>query len=58
MQGGLHHHALTSILVEPPQWFHVFNSMRSVSLAKNDALLVSFGSERCIPPSLVSALGS
>ena len=58
MQGGLHHHALTSILVEPPQWFHVFNAMRSASLAKNDALLVSFGSERCMPPSLVSALGS
>ena len=57
-ESGLHHHALTSILVEPPNWFHIFNAMRSASLAKNDALLVSFGSERCTPPSLVSTLGS
>ena len=56
-KGILHHHALESILIEPPLWYKAFTAMCSSSLSNNDALLVSFGPERCVPPSLVGGLG-
>lgn len=55
-QGFLHHHALRSILVEPPQWFRAFTALYAGSLESGDATLVSFGLERCVPPSLVGKL--
>ena len=55
-QGALHHHALRSILVEPPQWFRTFAAMRTLRLRSKEALVVAFG-ERCVPPSLVGELG-
>lgn len=55
-QGSLHHHALRSILVESPQWFHAFAAVHTSSLTSKDATLISFGLERCVPPSLVGRL--
>lgn len=55
-QGSLHHHALRSILVESPQWFHAFAAVHASSLTSKDATLISFGLERCVPPSLVGRL--
>lgn len=56
MQGSLHHQALCSILAEPPQWFRTFTTVYANSLRAKDATLVSFGLERCVPPSLVGKL--
>lgn len=55
--GAVHLHALRSILVEPPQWFHTFAVMRAASLKHKNARVVSFGPERCVPPSLMGELG-
>ncbi|QVM12109.1 Type I Iterative PKS [Coccidioides posadasii str. Silveira] len=55
-QGTLHSHALTSILVEPPQWYRTFSTVRAGSLNDKNAAIFSFGSERCIPPSLMRGL--
>ncbi|KAL8784611.1 MAG: hypothetical protein Q9213_003866 [Squamulea squamosa] len=56
-EGALHHHVLQSILLEPPKWFDTFATVRNARLNDKDALLLSFGPERCIPPSLASGLG-
>jgi acyl transferase domain-containing protein/thioester reductase-like protein/acyl carrier protein/SAM-dependent methyltransferase len=56
-QGRLDHHALRSILVERPEWFKSFGRVQSEILQQNkDALVVSLGSERCVPPSLTNEL--
>lgn len=56
-QGPLHHHALRSILLEPPHWSQSFVVMYESVLRAKDALVVSFGSERCVPPSLLGEIG-
>ncbi|KND88239.1 Conidial yellow pigment biosynthesis polyketide synthase [Tolypocladium ophioglossoides CBS 100239] len=55
-QGGLHCHALESILTEPLKWHQTFSALRQARLADKDALIISFGPERCIPPSHMLAL--
>ena len=56
MQGALHYQALCSILVEPPQWFRAFTTVHASNLKPKDATLISFGLERCVPPSLIGKL--
>lgn len=51
-EGKLHHIALREILLEPCQWHQTFESMAASSLADKDSLLVVFGREKCIPPTL------
>lgn len=53
-QGKLHHIALKEILVEQSQWGQTFYAMSQSSLANKQSLLVSFGSERCVPPTAMS----
>lgn len=58
-RGALHRHALQSILTERPEWFKTFSTVRAEILGQDkDALIVSFGTERCIPPSLMSEVSS
>lgn len=55
-KGPLHHEALLSILVEPPQWFQTFAAVRDSSLQAKTASVISFGPERCVPPSIMRGL--
>ena len=55
-QGKLHHIALRSILVEQSQWYQTFSAVHSSRLNEKDSLLICFGLERCVPPSLMRGL--
>lgn len=55
-KGFLHHYALQSILAEPPQWFQTVSAVRDTTLKAQDSHILSFGSERAIPPSLLRSL--
>ena len=55
-KGPLHHEALRSILLEPPQWFKSFATVRDLSLQAKTASVISFGPERCVPPSIMRVL--
>ncbi|KAI9879282.1 MAG: hypothetical protein M1830_009012 [Pleopsidium flavum] len=57
-QGNLHHVALQAILLEQSEWYQTFAAVQSSSLNDKDSLVVSFGPERCIPPSLIRKLSS
>ncbi|KAF5679762.1 polyketide synthase, partial [Fusarium denticulatum] len=51
--GTLHSHAITSILLKPPQWFSAF----SAAYGRNKASqILDFGPERSVPPSLASKI--
>lgn len=54
-QGGLHCHALESILTEPPKWHQTFSTLRQ-HIRDKDTLIISFGPELCVPPSHMLAL--
>jgi hypothetical protein len=53
----LHHIALREILVEQSQWGKTFDAMSRSSLANTQSLLVSFGFEKCVPPSAMPRVG-
>ncbi len=55
-QGHLHHEALRSTLIEPPQWYRTFATVRDSILSDKESLVVSFGPERCVPPSMMREL--
>ncbi|KAJ5998815.1 Type I Polyketide synthases (Type I PKS) [Penicillium sp. IBT 35674x] len=55
--GSLHHHALRSILLEPPKWFDTFTALCGSTLSNSDAKVISFGPERSVPPSILRGLG-
>lgn len=56
-QGRLHHIALESILLHQCRWYQAVSSLNS-DLAGSDFEIISLSWERCLPPSLVSKLGS
>ncbi|KAK3995181.1 hypothetical protein QBC44DRAFT_320652 [Cladorrhinum sp. PSN332] len=56
-EGKLHHIALREILVEQSQWSQTFDAMSKSSLGNKQSLLVSFGSEKCVPPTAVPRVG-
>lgn len=51
IKGSLHTHALRAILVDSPRWQKVISSAW-IEKSKN-AVLLSFGSEKCVPPSVL-----
>ena len=56
-QGPLHHAALSSILVDQSQWFSTFlRTVRDLGLQNEQSLIISFGPEKCVPPSLLRKL--
>nr|AGN71604.1 conidial yellow pigment biosynthesis polyketide synthase [Monascus pilosus] len=57
-KGNLHQHALRLILLERSQWYQTFSTMHAARLQYKDSVLVSFGPERCIPPSLLRGLSA
>ena len=52
-KGKLHHFALREILLEPCQWLQTCESMATSSLEDRESLLVVFGQEKCIPPTIL-----
>ncbi|KAI0194226.1 putative polyketide synthase [Astrocystis sublimbata] len=55
-QGALHTHALRAILVDSPTWHQIVSDSQA---CKDDSrLLLSFGSERCVPPSVARRIGA
>ena len=57
-QGKLHHIALGSILVEQSRWHQTFATVHSSHLKDKESLLITFGLERCVPPSFMKVFGS
>jgi acyl transferase domain-containing protein/acyl carrier protein/nucleoside-diphosphate-sugar epimerase/SAM-dependent methyltransferase len=55
-QGRLHHVALRAMLIEQPQWHRTFSLVRESSLKRKESRVISFGPERCIPPSILRGL--
>lgn len=55
--GKLHHIVLRSILVEQSCWYQTFAAVQSSRLTDTESLVVSFGLDRCVPPSLMRTLG-
>ncbi|KAI1080446.1 putative polyketide synthase [Whalleya microplaca] len=55
-QGALHAHALRAILVNSPTWHKIL----STAWAEKDdsTVLLSFGTERCVPPSVLRKVGA
>ncbi|KAI1465201.1 uncharacterized protein F4812DRAFT_466638 [Daldinia caldariorum] len=57
-EDSLHHHALQSILLEPPRWFQTVSAVRDNMIENRDSYIISFGSERVVPPSLLRSINS
>ncbi|OTB20766.1 hypothetical protein K445DRAFT_18037 [Daldinia sp. EC12] len=57
-QGPLHHYAVQSILLEPPQWFQTVSAVRNNIMESKNSYIISFGPERSVPPSLLRNLNS
>ncbi|KAI9830055.1 MAG: hypothetical protein M1819_005885 [Sarea resinae] len=55
--GRLHHVALRSILVEQSSWFRTFAKVQASRLTDPESSVVSFGLDRCVPPTLMRKLG-
>ncbi|KAI1768922.1 putative polyketide synthase [Hypoxylon sp. FL1150] len=55
-EGALHYHALRAILVDSPAWYKILTA--SWAGKNNSAALISFGAERCVPPSVLRRVGS
>ncbi|RAL11872.1 uncharacterized protein BO97DRAFT_470718 [Aspergillus homomorphus CBS 101889] len=57
-EGPLHQVVLRSILAQQCQWGPTFAAVHRAQLENTQSIVVEFGSERCIPPSFMRALGS
>ena len=55
--GKLHHVALRSILAEQSNWYQTFATVHSLRLDNKESQVISFGPDRCVPPSLTRKLG-
>ena len=56
--GGLHAVALRAILVDLSQWHETIANAYDSNKVESVKSVICFGSERCVPPSLVRKLGS
>ncbi|RYP10954.1 hypothetical protein DL765_007957 [Monosporascus sp. GIB2] len=56
-EGSLHDIALRAILVDHCQWYQTFTAIHS-EIADGQGSIISFGLDRCIPPSYSRGVGS
>lgn len=54
-KGALHSHALRAILVDSPTWHKILSAAWTDK--SNNAVLLSFGTEKCVPPSVLRKSG-
>ena len=57
-KGGLHRVALQAILLERSEWYQTFANVQSSRLSNKNDRVISFGPERCVPPSILRRLNS
>ena len=57
ISGSTTRDALTSILLEPARWYDTVFEYLSSMLSMKESKIVSFGLERCLPPSLQREVG-
>lgn len=57
-RGSLHHIALQAILVDQSQWHKAFHNTYLSTLRHKNSMLVTFGTEKCIPPTFVKHISS
>ncbi|KAI1374273.1 putative polyketide synthase [Hypoxylon crocopeplum] len=55
-QGALHAHALRAILVNSPTWYKILSTAWAEK--GDNTVLLSFGTERCVPPSVLRKVGA
>ena len=56
-QGSLNQIVLHSMLVDQCNWYDTFKAVQQSTLADEKSLVISFGPDRCVPPSLMRKLG-
>ncbi|KAI1454970.1 hypothetical protein F4805DRAFT_460210 [Annulohypoxylon moriforme] len=56
--GKMHELALHAILIEQSKWYQTFAALQTSKLDGEESLVVSFGSDRFVPPTLMRRLGS
>ena len=56
VRGPLSSETLRSILLEPSRWYETFRATQASKLGDRSSTVVSFGLERCVPPSLLRTL--
>ncbi|KAI0117598.1 hypothetical protein F4776DRAFT_673079 [Hypoxylon sp. NC0597] len=56
-RGNMHELALRAILIEQSRWYQTFDAVQASRLSSKNSLVVSFGPDRFIPPTLVRKLG-
>ncbi|KAL4998839.1 putative polyketide synthase [Aspergillus recurvatus] len=56
--GSLHQLALYAILVQESNWYNTFATVQASLLENEASKVISFGPNRCVPPSLMRTLGS
>ncbi|KAI4180322.1 MAG: hypothetical protein L6R41_007301, partial [Letrouitia leprolyta] len=57
-RGPLHEIALRTMLLETSHWYQTFADLYHSQLSESSSCVVSFGPERCVPPSFTRSLGS
>ncbi|KAH8691966.1 putative polyketide synthase [Talaromyces proteolyticus] len=57
-EGRLHAHALKTILLDHSQWYQTVKEINNSELKDQDAVVVSFGPEPCVPPSILREIKS
>ncbi|XDG01217.1 hypothetical protein ABKA04_000832 [Annulohypoxylon sp. FPYF3050] len=55
--GKMHELALRAILVEQSKWYQTFAALQASKLNKQDSVVVSFGLDKFVPPSLMHGMG-
>ena len=53
----LHHAIVRMILEEQSRWYQTFASVQALRLGPKESVVISFGPDRGVPPSLMRALG-
>ncbi|RYP20460.1 hypothetical protein DL766_008188 [Monosporascus sp. MC13-8B] len=54
--GALHREVIRSILLEPPQWYQTVRRVQDSTLRNGNSVLISFGLDQYVPPSLLKKL--
>ena len=54
--GQLSSEAIRTILLEPQRWYETFRKTQESKLKDKSSTIVSFGPERCVPPSILRSL--
>ena len=57
-KGGLHRVALQAIIQERSEWYQTFGNVQASRLLNKNDRVISFGPERCVPPSILRRLKS